>query len=66
MDLINLDEENGAVALLVLFLLGGGFWFISSVDLCGIFVVFLGAVLFFGAMLVAGENSDFNAVHNEW
>jgi len=61
-----MDEENKAVGLLIMFVLIGGFWFVNSVNLGGMFLIFLGIIVFFGAMLVAGENSDFNAIHSEW
>jgi hypothetical protein len=61
-----MDEENKAIGFLIICVLIGSFWFVSSIDLGGIVLILFGAVMFFGAMLVAGENSDFDAIHNEW
>lgn len=60
-----MDDENIAVIILLFFGLIGGFWFVSSLNAIGILIVLVGVILFFGAMGVAGENSDFDAIH-EW
>jgi len=59
------NDENTAVSILLFFVLFCGFWFVSSLNAIGILIVLVGGILFFGAMLVAGENSDFDAIH-EW
>ena len=60
-----MDDENTAVGILLLFVLIGGVWFVQSSNVMGILLGLVGVLLFFGAMLVAGENSDFDAMH-EW
>jgi len=60
-----MDEENGAVGLL-LGLVVVGLVLLSGMDILGFAVILVGGLLFFGAMAVAGENDDFNAVHSDW
>ena len=60
-----MEEENGAVVLLVCLVLFGGVLFLQTINMMGILVILGAIVVFFGAMLVAGENSDFDAIH-EW
>lgn len=60
-----MDDTNGAITFLILILVVGGVWFFKSLNTVAIVLILVGAILFFGAMGVAGENEDFNALH-EW
>ena len=61
-----MPEEINALGLLILTGLVGMWIFLSSLNTIGILLILIGAIVFFGLMVVAGENSDFDDIHSEW
>ena len=57
--------EDAITGLTVLIVLICGIWVVLSLNAIGVLLGLVGVILFFGAMVVAGEDSDFNAIH-EW